>query len=63
MTSGRTAGLAAKFGLFIDKFGFSERANVILDEQRKAVFVWYSRTFASGRKPFQHESFVMTIDG
>ena len=32
-------GLAAKLGLFIDKFGFSERANVILDEQRKAVFV------------------------
>jgi hypothetical protein len=28
-----------KLGLFIDKFGFSERANVILDEQRKAVFV------------------------
>jgi peroxiredoxin len=32
-------GLAAKLGLFIDKFGFSERANVILDEQRKALFV------------------------
>ena len=32
-------GLAAKLGLFIDKFGFSERANVILDEQRKVVFV------------------------
>lgn len=32
-------GLAAKLGLFIEKFGFSERANVILDEQRKAVFV------------------------
>jgi peroxiredoxin len=31
--------IAAKLGLFIDKFGFSERANVILDEQRKAVFV------------------------
>lgn len=31
--------LAAKLGLFIDKFGFSERANVILDKQRKAVFV------------------------
>lgn len=31
--------LAVKLGLFIDKFGFSERANVILDEQRKAVFV------------------------
>ena len=32
-------GLAAKLGLFIDKLGVSERANVILDEQRKAVFV------------------------
>ncbi len=32
-------GIAAKMGLFIDKFGFSERANVILDEQRKAIFV------------------------
>lgn len=32
-------GLAAKLGLFIDKLGISERANVILDEQRKAIFV------------------------
>ena len=32
-------GMAARLGLFIDKFGFSERANVILDEQRKAIFV------------------------
>ncbi len=32
-------GIAAKLGLFIDKFGFSERAHVILDEQRKATFV------------------------
>lgn len=32
-------GLAVKLDLFIDKFGFSERANVILDEQRRAVFV------------------------
>ncbi len=32
-------GLAARLGLFIDKLGFSERANVILDEHRKAVFV------------------------
>jgi len=32
-------GLAAKLGLFIDKYGFSKRANVILDEQRKAIFV------------------------
>ena len=31
--------IAAKLGLFIDKFGFSERTNVILDEQRKAIFV------------------------
>jgi peroxiredoxin len=31
--------IAAKLGLFIDKFGFSERANVILDEHRKAIFV------------------------
>jgi peroxiredoxin len=31
--------IAAKLGLFIDKFGFSERANVILNEQRKAIFV------------------------
>jgi len=32
-------GIAAKLGIFIDKFGFSERANIILDEQRKAIFV------------------------
>ena len=32
-------GLAARLGLFIDKLGFSERANVILDERRKAIFV------------------------
>ena len=31
--------VAARLGLFIDKFGFSERANIILDEQRKAIFV------------------------
>ena len=31
--------VAAKLGLFIDKFGFSQRANVILDEDRKALFV------------------------
>jgi len=31
--------IAAKLGLFIDKFGFAERANVILDERRKAIFV------------------------
>jgi len=32
-------GIAAKLGLFIEKFGFSERANVILDERRNAIFV------------------------
>lgn len=32
-------GIAAKMGLFIEKFGFSERANVILDEERKAIYV------------------------
>ncbi|MEE9913402.1 MAG: redoxin domain-containing protein [Deltaproteobacteria bacterium] len=32
-------GWAAKLGIFIDKFGFSERANIILDEQRKVIFV------------------------
>lgn len=31
--------IADKLGIFIDKFGFSERANIILDEDRKAVFV------------------------
>lgn len=31
--------IAARLGIFIDKFGFSERANIILDEQRKAIFV------------------------
>lgn len=31
--------IASKLGLFMDKFGFSERANIILDEQRKAIFV------------------------
>jgi len=32
-------GVAAKLGLLIDKLGFSERANVILDAERKAIFV------------------------
>lgn len=32
-------GVAAKLGLFIDKLGFSERANVILDAERKTIFV------------------------
>ncbi len=31
--------LAVKLGIFIDQFGFSHRANIILDEQRQAVFV------------------------
>jgi peroxiredoxin len=31
--------IASKLGIFIEKFGFSERANIILDEERKAVFV------------------------
>lgn len=31
--------IAAKLGIFIDKFGFSERANIILDENRNAIFV------------------------
>jgi len=31
--------LAARLGIFIDQFGFSERANIILDEKRKAIFV------------------------
>jgi peroxiredoxin len=30
---------AEKCGIFLEKFGFSERANIILDENRKAVFV------------------------
>lgn len=32
-------GIAAKLCIFIDKFGFSERANIILDEQRNVIFV------------------------
>lgn len=31
--------IAARLGIFIDKLGFSERANIVLDEQRKAIFV------------------------
>jgi peroxiredoxin len=31
--------IASKLGIFIHKFGISERANVILDEQRKVIFV------------------------
>jgi len=32
-------GLAARLGIFIEKFGMSERANIVLDEQRVAIFV------------------------
>jgi peroxiredoxin len=32
-------GIASKLGIFIDKFGFSERANIILDKQRMVIFV------------------------
>jgi peroxiredoxin len=32
-------GIASKLGLFIEKFGFSERANVIFNEQRNVIFV------------------------
>ena len=31
--------IASRLGLFIDRFGFSERANVIIDENRNAMFV------------------------
>jgi peroxiredoxin len=32
-------GLASRLGIFIEKFGMSERANIILDERRVAIFV------------------------
>jgi peroxiredoxin len=32
-------GLASRLGIFIEQFGFSERANIVLDEQRVAIFV------------------------
>ncbi len=32
-------GIAAKLGIFLEKFGFSERVNIILDEQRKVIFM------------------------
>jgi peroxiredoxin len=32
-------GIASKLGLFIEKIGISERANIILDEKRNAIFV------------------------
>ena len=31
--------IASKLGIFIDKFGISERANIIIDDQKKVVFV------------------------
>ncbi|MBN1277972.1 MAG: peroxiredoxin, partial [Deltaproteobacteria bacterium] len=44
--------IAARLGLFIDKLGFSERANVVLDEQRKAFFV---RVYPIKELPDIHE--------
>jgi peroxiredoxin len=32
-------GIAAELGIFLEKFGFSERVNIILDEQRKVEFI------------------------
>jgi len=32
-------GIASRLGIFIERFGFSERANIIIDENRTAVFV------------------------
>ena len=32
-------GLAMRLGIFIERFGFSERANIILDEKRSASLV------------------------
>jgi peroxiredoxin len=32
-------GLASRLGIFIEQFGISERANIVLDEQRVAIFV------------------------
>jgi len=31
--------IASRLGIFIEPFGFSERANIVLDEQRTAIFV------------------------
>jgi peroxiredoxin len=31
--------VASLLGLFIEKFGFSERANIVVDEKGKAIFV------------------------
>jgi len=31
--------LASRLGIFIEQFGISERANIVLDEQRVAIFV------------------------
>ena len=32
-------GLASRLGIFIEQFGMSERANIVLNEQRVAIFV------------------------
>jgi peroxiredoxin len=32
-------GLASRLGIFIEPFGMSERANIVLDEKRAAIFV------------------------
>lgn len=32
-------GLASRLGIFIEPFGMSERANIVLDEKRVAIFV------------------------
>lgn len=31
--------IASQLGIFIDKFGFSERANIIINEQKRVIFV------------------------
>jgi len=33
-----TGALAKKLDIFLEKFGFSERANIILDEKREVIF-------------------------
>jgi len=32
-------GIASRLGIFIEPFGMSERANIVLDEKRTAIFV------------------------
>jgi len=32
-------GIASRLGIFIEPFGMSERANIVLDEKRSAIFV------------------------